>query len=149
MAQVAAFTEHGGVGQEVRCGRNIHMAPRARRSDRLYRIDEPLRIGYGVQTGKGQIVLLRTIDVAESAVLYIRSRARWRHAWEKDSREVTDRSAVAYYGIGLAAVCRYIDAVVEAMHQQIEIDALRRLGFVGGNRCGGARDRIGVRWVVA
>src|SRR5580704_14197897 len=75
MAHHATFAEYAGVAEEVRCGWNIHMASRARRRDRLHRIDEPLRIGYEMQTGEVKVFLLRTIDVAESAILQIRRRA--------------------------------------------------------------------------
>src|SRR5580692_3505160 len=53
MAHRAAFAECAGVRQEVRCSRKVHMAPRARRCDRLNRIDKSLRIGYSMQTGQG------------------------------------------------------------------------------------------------
>src|ERR1700693_6212829 len=67
VAHCAAFAERSGVGQEVRGGWNVHMAPRARRRNGLHRIDEPLWIGYRIQSRQREVVLLRAIDVTESA----------------------------------------------------------------------------------
>src|ERR1035441_6424765 len=42
-----------------------------------------------------------------------------------------------------------IHAIVKAVNQQTEVDALRRLGLVRLDRSGGARAGIGVRRIVA
>jgi len=130
VAHRAAFAERSGVGQEVRSGRNVHMASRARRRSRLHRIDEPLRIGYRIQSREGQGVLLRAVDVTESAVREIGRRAGRRQSGEKNPRKVVMASAVAYDNKWFSAICSDIYAVVDAVHQQIEVDALRRRGFI-------------------
>ena len=58
-------------------------------------------------------------------------------------------SAVSHDDVGLAAVGRDVHAIVNAVNQQIEVDALRRQRLVRRDRGGGARGGIRVRRIVA
>ena len=62
MAGLAAFAERGRVRQRVRGGGELDVASRAGGSDRLYRIDGTLRIGYRIESCRQ--ILFAAIDMA-------------------------------------------------------------------------------------
>src|SRR5215472_3949119 len=115
----------------MRCGWQIQVAAGAGRSEGLNGIDGPLRIGYRVQASKREMVLLGAVDVAEGAVGKSRGRARGTHPGEPNLAEIIDAATESDDHKG--PVGRLVHAVVNAMHQQVEVDALRRLCPVGSD----------------
>ena len=78
---------------------------------------------------------------------------RWRLAgrgqgWKQRSAKVVMTSAKAHHHI-CPVRSLHIHAVVYAMNQQVEVDALRIRGPIGGNGRRGARRCIGIRRIVA
>jgi len=82
MANAAALSQRIGIRQEVRSFRFRNVASAASRGEGAGRRDPTLWIDHLIQVGQGQIVLLRTIDVAERAVLEIGCLAGGAHSRE-------------------------------------------------------------------
>src|SRR5580692_10760862 len=98
------------------------MAAGAGGGDGLNRIDWPLWIDHRDQTERQ--VLLARIDVAEGTVLRIGGRTGRAQRREQSTRKVVMAASEANHDIGPVEGL-HIDAVVDAMHQQVEIDSLR------------------------
>src|ERR1017187_1870561 len=160
MAYVTALSQRIGISQEVGRLALRTVTPAASHRSGLHRVsDRSLNPALGIlnriQTDRQDLLSVRTIDlgVADLAVLHIGGVSRRAHDREEHAGEVVNASAVAYDDVGVlgrpAWVGRGIHAIVKAVNQQTEVDALRRLGLVRLDRSGGARAGIGVRRIVA
>src|ERR1700722_18100846 len=115
VTDVASFTEHCRVRQRMRRSRDIHVAAGTRRGERLHWIERSLWIGYRIQTGQRQIVLLTAIDVAQGAVLRVRRRAGRTQRREQRAAEVVGATAETDHNVRPSG--RLIDAVVNPVYQ--------------------------------
>src|ERR1700761_6397865 len=121
------------------------MATRTGRRRWHDRIDEALRVGYLVQAGEREIRLLRAIHVTEGAIREIVGLALRCHAREANTRKIVMAASEANHDVWLSTIRGDVYAVVNAVHQQIKIDALRRLNFIRWICRAGAPGCIGIR----
>lgn|SRR5215469_58604 len=145
MTDRASFTERRGVRKHVRCGGKINMATAARRRNGLNRINRALRVHHCMET-EGQI-RLAGIDVAKGTVARVfgmATRVEWR---EKGAAEVIDAAVAPDHDVS-AAELLHVDAVMNPMHQKVEIDALGRFVPFSGVRRVRALRYVGVGIVV-
>ena len=79
-------------------------------------------------------ILLAAIGVADRAVLHVGCVSRRAHDREEDAGEVVSASPIAHDDVGILGrpiwIGRGVHAIVKTVNQQIEVDALRRLGPV-------------------
>jgi hypothetical protein len=139
VADHAALAEGAGVGEGMRGDSLGYTAAGTRRRVRLYRVDKPLGIQDVVQAaGSG----LGIVQVTPSAIPGIARSALWTHQGESHLCKIIHAPVSSDDGVGLSRVLQIL-AGVNAMNQQIEVDALRRFGWLGGIRCGRPLRRIG------
>src|SRR5215831_4769001 len=126
VADSTAFAKLSRVGQRVRCGRNIQVAARACRRNRLNRIDWVLWIRDRSEAQRQ--IDLAPIHMAHGAVPCVSGRSGWAHRGITDIAEIVMAAAEADDDI--RAVLAQILPRVNTMDQEIEIDPLRRRRLV-------------------
>ncbi len=120
-----------GIAESVRGGGDVHMAASARGGDRLDRIERPLWVHHGIQA-RGQIQLA-AVHVAMSAIACVASRTSRTHSRIAYVAKVVVAPAKPDHDVG--TIRREVVSRVDAVHQQIEVDALGGQRFVGRDGC--------------
>src|SRR5450755_3997264 len=92
--------------------------------------------------------LLAAVDVAQRTISGVRGCTRGAQGGEQGRAEIIVASAESDDDVG-SIECLHVDSVMDPMNQQVEVDALRRSGFIRGYGGGAANRSVGIRWVVA